>query len=124
MGQNRFVSEQSKMPNLNILLIGILMGTFPTLQSPVIPLNRKMVPAFFSFLVMAFLDWSDGSIILFLGTAVIINWVYQRDVLNWIVDTMMQNMIKAKDNMMQRVTIAKVKITDAIEDLVEDKVEP
>ena len=110
------------MPNLNILLIGILMGTFPTLQSPVIPLNKKMVPAFFSFLVMAFLDWSDGSIILFLGTAVIINWVYQRDVLNWIVDTMMQRMIKAKDNMMQKMSIAKVKITDAVEDLVDDKV--
>ena len=72
------------MPNLNILLIGILMGTFPTLQSPVIPLNKKMVPAIFSFLVMAFLDWSDGSIIIFLGTAVVINWVYQRDVLNFL----------------------------------------
>ena len=99
------------------------MGAFPTLQSPVIPLNKKMVPAFFSFLVMAFLDWSDGSIILFVGTAVIINWVYQRDVLNWVVDQMMQKMIEAKDKMMQKMNKAKSKITDAIEDVVQDKVE-
>ena len=110
------------MHNSNLLLFGILVGTFPTLQSPVIPLNRKLVPAFFSFLVMAFLDWSDGSILLFLGNAVIINWVYQRDVLNLIVDEMMQKTVKTKDKMMQKMTIAKDKITDAIEDLVEDKV--
>ena len=79
---------------MNFFLIGILMGTFPTLQSPVIPLNKKMVPAFFSFLVMALLDWSDGSIILFLGMAVMTNWVYQRDILNMVVDKMMQMMIE------------------------------
>ena len=97
------------MPNLNFLLIGILMGTFPTLQSPVIPLNRKMVPAIFSFLIMAFLDWSDGCIILFLSTAVVINWVYQRDVPNLVVDKMIQMIIKTKN-----------KITEALKDIVEN----
>ena len=109
------------MPNLNLVLIGILTGSFPTLQSPKIPLNRKMVPAFFSFLVMAFLDWSDGSIILFLGTAVMVNWVYQQDALNWVVDKMMQMMIEAHDNMMQKMIKGKDRITEAIEDVVKDK---
>ena len=92
---------------MNFFLIGILVGTFPTLQSPVIPLNKKMVPAFFSFLVMALLDWSDGSIILFLGMAVMTNWVYQSDILNLVVDKMMQMMIEAKN-----------KITDVVQDMV------
>ena len=111
------------MPNLNLLLIGVLMGTFPTLQSPVIPLSKKMVPAIFSFLIMAFLDWTDGSIIMFLFTAVVTNWVYQRDIPNWVVNNMMQKMIKAKDMMMQKMIKAKAKIADAIEDIVQDKVE-
>ena len=92
---------------MNFFLIGILVGTFPTLQSPVIPLNKKMVPAFVSFLVMALLDWSDGSIILFLGMAVMTNWVYQSDILNLVVDKMMQMMIEAKN-----------KITDVVQDMV------
>ena len=107
------------MPNLNILLIGILMGTFPTLQSPVIPLNRKLVPALFSFLVMAFLDWSDGSIVMFLGTAVVTNWVYQRDILNMVVDKMVQMMITAKNKITDMVPHVDVdKIAEAIEDKV------
>ena len=85
------------------------MGTFPTLQSPVIPLSRKLVPAFFSFLVMAFLDWSDGSIILFLVTAMVTNWVYQKDVPNLVVDKMIQMIIKTKN-----------KITEALEDIVKN----
>ena len=103
---NHIDNEASKI-KMNFFLLGILMGTFPTLQSPVIPLNKKMVPAFFSFLVIAFLDWSDGSIILFLGMAVMTNWVYQRDILNMAVDKMMQMMINAKN-----------KITDVIQDIV------
>ena len=106
------------MPNLNFLLIGILMGTFPTLQSPVIPLNRKMVPAIFSFLIMAFLDWSDGCIILFLSTAVVINWVYQRDVLNLFVDKMMLMMVVSKDKMIQMMNNAKDKITQKIRKII------
>ena len=85
------------------------MGTFPTLQSPVIPLNKKLVPAFFSFLIMAFLDWSDGSIILFLVTAMVTNWVYQHDVPNLVVDKMIQMIIKTKN-----------KITEALTDIVEN----
>ena len=105
---NHIDNEASKIKiKMNFFLLGILMGTFPTLQSPVIPLNKKMVPAFFSFLVMALLDWSDGSIILFLGMAVMTNWVYQSDILNLVVDKMMQMMIEAKN-----------KITDVVQDMV------
>ena len=107
------------MNDSNLLLIGILMGAFPTLQSPVIPLNRKLVPALFSFLVMAFLDWSDGSIVMFLGTAVVTNWVYQRDILNMVVDKMVQMMITAKNKITDMVPHVDVdKIAEAIEDKV------
>ena len=109
------------MLNSNFLLIGILVGTFPTLQSPVIPLNKKMVPAIFSFLVMAVMDWSDWGVILFLVSAVVINWIYQRDVLNWVVDKMMQMIIEAKDKTMLKMMKAKDKITNAIDDVVHDK---
>ena len=100
----------------NLVLIGILVGAFPTLQSPNIPLNRKVVPAIFSFLVLACLDWSDWGIILFLGSAVVTNWIYQRDILNYIVDNIMVMLIYAKN-----------KITEAIEDILttaemEDKI--
>ena len=114
------------MHNSNLLLIGILMGAFPTLQSPVIPLNRKLAPAFFSFLVMTFLDWSDGSIAMFLGIAVVTNWVYQRDILNMIVDNMVEMMIKAKNKITKTIEdmvphVDVNKITEVIEDKVDMK---
>ena len=88
------------------------MGAFPTLQSPNIPLNRKVVPAIFSFLVLAFLDWSDCGIILFLGSSVVTNWIYQRDIPNYIVDQMMVLMINANK-----------KIKEAFEDKAADEIE-
>ena len=95
------------------------MGAFPTLQSPVIPLNKKLAPAFFSFLIVAFLDWSDWSIALFLGIAVVTNWVYQRDILNKVVDKMVEMMITAKNKIEDLVPHVDVnKITEAIEDKV------
>ena len=84
-------------------------GGLIVIKGPVIPLNKKMVPAFFSFLVMALLDWSDGSIILFLGMAVVTNWVYQHDVPNLVVDKMIQMIIKTKN-----------KITEALKGIVEN----
>ena len=81
----------------NLPLIGILMGAFPTLQSPNIPLNRKVVPAIFSFAIMAFIDWSDGGILMFLCAAVITNWIYQRDIINFGVDKLMMILIDAKN---------------------------
>ena len=71
----------------NVFKIGILSGAFPTLQSPIIPPKKKLVPAFFLFLVMAFLDWSDLiDVIKFISIVVMIHmacdYQHQHDFLN------------------------------------------
>ena len=74
-----------------MILIAILMGTFPTLSSTITPLKKKLVAAFFSILVMACLDWNDDgtSIVKFLGGVTLIHMAstYQREIFNMVNDS-------------------------------------
>ena len=72
-------------------LLGILVGTFSTLQSPAIPLTKKLVPAIIALLVMANIDWTDGDFYVFWGSAMVMNWIFQNDIPNRLVDSMMRS---------------------------------
>ena len=72
-------------------LLGILVGAFPTLQSPTIPLSKKPVPVIIVLLVMANIDWTDGSFYVFWSLAMMTNWIFQNDIPNRLVDSMMRS---------------------------------
>ena len=72
-------------------LLGILVGAFSTLQSPTIPLTKKLAPAIIALLVMANIDWTDGSFYIFWGLAMMTNWIFQNDIPNRLVDRMMRS---------------------------------
>ena len=74
-------------------LLGLLVGSFPTLQSPTIPLSKKLVPAGMVILIMTFLDIIDSSFFVFWSSAVATNWIFMNDVPNRVMDSIM-GMIK------------------------------
>ena len=72
-------------------LIGILVGAFPTLQSPTIPLSKKLVTAIIVLLVMANIDSKDGSFYILWGLAMMTNCIFRKDIPNRLVDRMMRS---------------------------------
>ena len=83
-------SKTVKMFGSTLHLLGILVGTFPALQSPTKPLTKKLVNAVIVLLVMANIDWTDGSFYIFWGLAIMTNWIFQNDIPNRLVDRMMK----------------------------------
>ena len=83
-------TQTVKMSSSTFPLLGLLVGAFPTLQSPTIPLSKKLVPFVITILVLANVDWNDGSFIVFWGFAVTSNWIFQNDIPNRLVDRMMR----------------------------------
>ena len=79
------------MFGMSLPLLGILVGAFPTVQSPTIPLSKKLVPAIVVLLVMANIDLTDGDFYFFWGSAMVMNWIFQNDIPNRLVDSMMRS---------------------------------